>query len=108
MSEKTQISIRVSAETRRKLDALAESYGTITEAVAVAVDRLYTITAERGVITVKTRYLYEYHGREEMKKLTPIEQGFAEFVTVAPTECEICEAERERQSRLTKYRASTK
>jgi len=38
---KTQIHIRASEATRAKLEALAERYGTKTEAVAVAIDRLY-------------------------------------------------------------------
>jgi len=38
---KTQIHIRASEATRAKLEALAERYGTKTEAVAVAIDRLH-------------------------------------------------------------------
>lgn len=38
---KTQIHIRASDATREKLEALAQRYGTKTEAVAVAVDRLH-------------------------------------------------------------------
>ena len=40
---KLQISLRISESTKHKLDALAVRHGTQTEAVAVAVDRLYQI-----------------------------------------------------------------
>jgi len=38
---KQQLHIRVSAITRTLLDALVTHHGTLTEAVAVAIDRLY-------------------------------------------------------------------
>jgi hypothetical protein len=38
---KKQTTLRFSDATRRRLDALAAAYGTVTEAVAVAIDRLY-------------------------------------------------------------------
>ena len=38
---KTQISLRISAATKEKLTALKEKYGTATEVIAVAIDRLY-------------------------------------------------------------------
>ena len=42
MTDKRQIHIRASAETDRKLRELAMAYGTMTTAVAVAVNRLYS------------------------------------------------------------------
>lgn len=42
---KRQTTFRLSDGTRRKLDELTDLYGTRTEVVAVAVDRLYQATA---------------------------------------------------------------
>lgn len=39
MSE--QMNVRVSHETRRKVEILTTKYGTIREVIAIAVDRLY-------------------------------------------------------------------
>lgn len=39
---KHQVNVRLSDATRRKLDALKRQYGTVTSAVEVAVERLYT------------------------------------------------------------------
>jgi predicted DNA-binding protein len=41
MVEKKQTTIRMSKRTRQQVEELAKKMGTITEVVAVAVDRLY-------------------------------------------------------------------
>lgn len=43
---KTLLAVRLSDETRRKLDALAQMYGTKTTALEVAIDRLYQDTEQ--------------------------------------------------------------
>ena len=45
---KKQVNVRVSEATREKLDFLTSRYGTQTEVVAVAIDRLYADYLRRG------------------------------------------------------------
>lgn len=46
---KRQVNVRVSEGTRTKLDYLADRYGTQAEAIAVAIELLYTRELEQGI-----------------------------------------------------------
>ena len=78
---KSILSLRVSLETRRKLDFLRVQHGTLTEAVAVAVDRLYQIERSR---TMKSfMYSSETEKRARRRVLDTPELAAHESVIMA-------------------------